>query len=71
MSHKMIYSNYCRVLKNFEELTYEWFPNGPGAIRVRVADYGEMIFTYEKPKKWRFETIEQWLEYKQILKRLN
>lgn len=61
----MTHRDVLRHFKNlFPEYVYEidiWFPNGKNSIRIRLKHKEEFVFSIDDPKKWRFETVENFI----------
>lgn len=61
MIHSQIYKHFEEYLPDRARKVTEYFPNGKNSIRVRQANKQEFIFSFNGPKAWRFETVEQFL----------
>ena len=62
MTHMNVYDVFKHLFPEFKEHTTEWHPNGKNSIRIRFGHYRpDMVFTYQSPKDWKFETVDSFL----------
>lgn len=61
MFHSDIFKVFKDCLPDRAEKVTEYFPSGKNTIRVRQANGQEFIFSYNGPKAWKFETIEEFI----------
>lgn len=61
MTHKDIYKEFNQVFKDLSSTVEMWFPNGKNSIRVRDKYKAEYIFTFNSPRNWSIETVENFI----------
>lgn len=61
MVHSDVFKAFTDCLPVFAEKCEAYFPNGKNSIRVRQTGGQEFIFSFNGPKTWKFETIDQFL----------
>lgn len=61
MFHSDIFKYFKDCLPDRSEKATEYFPSGKNTIRVRQTNGQEFIFSYNGPKAWKFETIDQYI----------
>ena len=62
MAHTQILNKFEDLMPAYYEKMILWFPNGKNSIRIRLSDYREFVFTYNKPDDWLFETLRHFLD---------
>lgn len=62
MLHKDVYVWFTVIFPQYTDKIKESFPCGKNAVRLRLLDQTEFVFTYEGPKDWRLETVDSFIK---------
>lgn len=63
MSHRDVLNEFEIMFPQYSGSMTEWFPNGKNSIRIRRTGYlRDLIFTYNSPLDWRFETVDMFIK---------
>ena len=57
MDHISIFQHFKEIFPIKSEPVDVWFQHGKHAIRVRLDDHSEYIFTYIDSGRWKIETV--------------
>lgn len=64
MGHNEVFKMFKIYVPKYAELSTMWFPCGKNAIRIRLENRQEYVFTYHSMKNWSFETIDSFIKNK-------
>lgn len=64
MLYKETVNIFNRLFPSDSNDELSFFPNGKNSIRVRNRGEEDFIFTFYSPNKWKFETIDSFIDSK-------
>lgn len=62
MQHKDVYVWFTVIFPQYIDKIKETFPCGKNAVRIRLLDQTELVFSYETLTDWRLETADSFIK---------